>query len=154
MSFRNIIDPSKQKRSKGAQNQNVTGFQTKNRVNSRHYSAYKNSQGNGNEDSLNNSHTMNFNGSQRSFAVRVKKPKKSNSLRKSPKKARIMDQNEKSDFGADCQDSSPNTSFYAKSAGNKSFYMNSDESKLKLIKMEPDKINTDLTLPNINSKNP
>lgn len=125
----------------------MTGFQTKNRVN-RQYSAYKNSNKE-DKNTLKNSHTMHFNENNTSFGFNLKSTKKCSSLKKEPQNTGIF---EPRDDESSSRVSSPNTSFYVKSVGNKSFYMKNDESKIKLIKMEPERDEKEITLPSITSK--
>ena len=95
---------------------------------------------------------MHFKESQKSFGINMRKRKKCNSFKKQPQRNQIFDPSEDGDFENSSKISSPNTSFYLKSSGNNSFYVNVEESKLKLIKMEPDTGEDELTLPNIKSK--
>ncbi|CAI2382949.1 unnamed protein product [Moneuplotes crassus] len=134
---------------KGSNPKISSGSQGKSRVNSRHYSAYKNMQNKVPDDPLRMTN-IDLNTSQRNFAIRVNSTKKSNSLRKSPIKKSKLEKADSNDFITDEQSSSPHHSFCVKSVGNKSFYINNEESNLKLIKMEPEKLDSDLTLPSIN----
>ena len=128
----------------------MTGFQTKNRVNNRHYSAYKNFQRDSQKNTLKNSQTMHFCETNTSFGLNMKFAKKCSSLKKEPQNVGIFEPRDIDDDSS--RISSPNTSFYIQSAGAKSFYMNKEESKIKLIKMQSDSDENEITLPNINSK--
>lgn len=93
---------------------------------------------------------MNLNENDQSFALNLKHTKKSTSLRK--KDPINFDTSDGGEFDNISRVSSPNTSFYVRSTQGKSFSNGKDESAIKLVKMESDNDQNDLTLPDINCK--